>query len=134
MGSDILLLADHFIKIFNVELKKKVVGIDPAAQQILLKHAWPGNVRELSNCLERAMIFIETDTIQTSDLALFERDISSQRQWSVPPGGLVLDDVEQNLISSALHQAGNNKSKAARLLGLSRDTLRYRMEKYGLES
>ncbi len=132
MGSDILLLADHFIKIFNVELKKKVKGIDPAAQQILLNHAWPGNVRELSNCLERAMIFIESDCILTSDLVLFERDSSGQRQWSVPPGGLVLDDVERNLISSALQQAGNNKSKAARLLGLSRDTLRYRMEKYGL--
>jgi transcriptional regulator with PAS, ATPase and Fis domain len=133
MGSDILLLADHFIKIFNVELKKKVRGIDPAAQQILLNHAWPGNVRELSNCLERAMIFIETDYILASDLALFERDSSAQRQWLVPPGGLVLDDVERNLISSALQQTGNNKSKAARLLGLSRDTLRYRMEKYGLE-
>ncbi len=133
MGSDILLLADHFIKIFNLELKKNVKGIDPAAQQILLNHAWLGNVRELSNCLERAMIFIETDYIQASDLALFERDSPAQRQWSVPPAGLVLDDVERNLISSALQQAGNNKSKAARLLGLSRDTLRYRMEKYGLE-
>ena len=132
MGSDILMLADHFIQMFNVELKKRVKGLDPQARQVLLNHAWSGNVRELSNCLERAMIFIETDYILASDLVLFERDSSAQRQWSVPPGGLVLDDVERNLISSALHQAGNNKSKAARLLGLSRDTLRYRMEKYGL--
>jgi transcriptional regulator with PAS, ATPase and Fis domain len=132
MGSDILLLADHFIKMFNVELKKSVKGLDPQARQVLLNHAWLGNVRELSNCLERAMIFIETEYIQATDLALFERDSSPHQKWTVPPGGIVLDEVERNLISSALNRTNNNKSKAARLLGLSRDTLRYRMEKYGL--
>jgi transcriptional regulator with PAS, ATPase and Fis domain len=133
MGSDILLLADHFIKMFNVELKKNVRGLSPGAQQVLLNHAWLGNVRELSNCLERAMIFIETEYIEATDLALFKRDSPTHQNWAVPPGGIVLEDVERNLISSALLQTGNNKSKAARLLGLSRDTLRYRMEKYGLE-
>lgn len=133
MGSDILLLADHFIKMFNVELKKNVKGLSPGAQQVLLNHAWLGNVRELSNCLERAMIFIETEYIEATDLALFERDSPNHQNWTVPPGGIVLEDVERNLISSALLQTGKNKSKAARLLGLSRDTLRYRMEKYGLE-
>ncbi len=133
MGADILLLAEHFVKIFNVELKKKVKGLTVEAQQILLKHAWRGNVRELSNCIERAMIFIEADLIQASDLALFERDAADYQKWAVPPGGIVLDDVERQLIASALQQTDNNKSKAARLLGLSRDTLRYRLEKYGLD-
>ena len=133
MGSDILLLADHFVQIFNVELKKQVKGLTAAARQVLMNHAWLGNVRELSNCLERAMIFIETDYIDASDLALFERDAPDQSQWTVPPGGIVLDEVECQLISSALEQTNQNKSKAARLLGLSRDTLRYRLEKYGLQ-
>ena len=133
MGTDLLLLTDHLLKIFNVELKKEVKGITAEAQRLLLKHSWFGNVRELSNCLERAMIFIETDTIQASDLALFERDSASDQKWTVPPGGIVLDDVERKLIASALQQADNNKSKAARLLGLSRDTLRYRLEKYDLD-
>lgn len=134
MGSDILLLADHFIKVFNVELKKRVKRLSVEARQMLLKHNWRGNVRELSNCLERAMIFIETDCIQASDLAFFERGSPALQQWTVPPGGIVLDEVERCLISSALQQTNNNKSKAARLLGLSRDTLRYRLEKYSLES
>ena len=79
------------------------------------------------------MIFIETDTIQASDLSLFERNSAGIQKWAVPPGGIVLDEVERQLIISALQQADSNKSKAARLLGLSRDTLRYRLEKYGLE-
>ena len=133
MGSDILLLADHFLKIFNAELKKQVKGLSAEAQQVLLNHAWLGNVRELGNCLERAMIFIETDYIQASDLALFERDSPGLQKWTVPPGGILLDDVERRLILSALQQTDNNKSQAARLLGLSRDTLRYRLEKYGLD-
>ena len=133
MGSDILLLADHFVKKFNVELKKQVKGLSAEAQQVLLNHAWRGNVRELGNCLERAMIFIETDYIQASDLALFERDSPGLQKWTVPPGGILLDEVERRLILSALQQTANNKSKAARLLGLSRDTLRYRLEKYGLD-
>ena len=132
MGTDIILLADHLIQVFNVELNKQVSKISPEAQQALLRHAWPGNVRELSNCLERAMIFIDTDSIQASDLALFEPNSAGHSKWEVPRGGIVLDDVERQLILSALQQADNNKSKAARLLGLSRDTLRYRLEKYGL--
>jgi transcriptional regulator with PAS, ATPase and Fis domain len=134
MGSDIVLLADHLLNIFNLELKKQVREISAEAQQVLLSHTWPGNVRELSNCLERAMIFIETDTIQASDLSLFDSHSSGGPQkWTVPTGGIVLDDVERQLILSALQMADNNKSKAARLLGLSRDTLRYRLEKYSLD-
>ena len=84
--------------------------------------------------LERAMIFADKDMLDAPDLTILGSESHpTQRkahQWAIPPGGIVLEDVEQQLILSALEQSGNNKSKAARLLGLTRDTLRYRLEKY----
>lgn len=136
LGKDILLIADHLLKIFNIELKKKVGGFSAAAQQELCEYHWPGNVRELSNCIERAMIFIEKDTIDIDDLVITAaaplKTGGGQSSWAVPPEGIRLEDVERQLISSALEIAADNKSKAARLLGLSRDTLRYRLEKHKL--
>ena len=136
LGTDVLLIADHLLKIFNIELKKKVGGFSPSAQKALCNYHWPGNVRELSNCIERAMIFIETDTIEAEDLIISgstqEITTHGQPRWSVPPEGIRLEEVERQLIASALELASDNKSKAARLLGLSRDTLRYRLEKYKL--
>ena len=82
------------------------------------------------------MIFADKDTLDASDLVILKSQTNHIRktadQWAIPPGGIVLDDVERQLILSALEQSGNNKSKAARLLGLTRDTLRYRLEKYQL--
>jgi DNA-binding NtrC family response regulator len=82
------------------------------------------------------MIFIEKDWIEASDLVIYEplssRPEPTIQQWTLPNDGIVLEDLERDLIDSALQQAGNNKSKAARLLGLTRDTLRYRLEKYKL--
>ena len=136
LGEDIILLAEHLRKIYNIEFKSQVKGFTDDARQILLNYPWPGNVRELSNCLERIMIFTEKDWIEASDLAMLaskpmHSDQSSQ-QWVIPPNGIILEDVERQLIESALKQAGNNKTKASRLLGLSRDTLRYRLEKHQL--
>jgi two-component system response regulator AtoC len=109
----------------------------PAARNALLAHHWPGNVRELSNCIERAMIFINNDQIDTHDLVLMTPAAGAveadQQRWTVPSSGIKLEEVERSLILSALGQADNNKSKAARLLGLTRHTLRYRMEKHNLE-
>ena len=82
------------------------------------------------------MIFADTDTLHASDLVVRESQANHARldagQWTIPSGGIVLEEVERRLILSALEQSGNNKSKAARLLGLTRDTLRYRLEKYQL--
>jgi transcriptional regulator with PAS, ATPase and Fis domain len=136
LGDDILLIADHLLKIFNIELKKRVTGFTRQAEQALLAYHWPGNVRELSNCIERAMIFIEKESIDAVDLVIdagpTRTQTGGQPTWSVPPEGISLEEVERQLIESALALAGKNKSKAARLLGLSRDTLRYRLEKYNL--
>jgi DNA-binding NtrC family response regulator len=81
------------------------------------------------------MILIEDDLLDASDLVIGPGELTPVGQeWTVPPTGLVLKDVECQLILSALKQAGNNKSMAARLLGLTRDTLRYHMEKHKLLS
>lgn len=136
MGEDILIISEYLLKLFNIEFKKAVKGFTEPARQILLSYPWPGNVRELSNCLERAMIFADKDTLDASDLVVLKIQTNHTRQnagqWAIPPGGIVLEEVERQLILSALEQSGNNKSKAARLLGLTRDTLRYRLEKYQL--
>ena len=134
LGQDILIIAHHILTIFNVEFKKKVKGFTKSSQNVMLNHKWPGNVRELSNCIERAMIFIEDDWIDESNLILSQHiPTPNMLKWKVPPTGLRLEDVERQLIISALKQSGNNRSKAARLLGLTRDTLRYRMEKYNID-
>jgi len=137
MGDDIITIATHLLKIFNIEFKKMVNGFSDDAKQAMLNYSWPGNVRELSNCLERTMIFIEKDQIDAQDLIFFQSPspqiLPANQNWTVPSNGIVLEDVERQLIMSALTLARNNKSKAARLLGLTRDTLRYRLEKYQLE-
>jgi transcriptional regulator with PAS, ATPase and Fis domain len=136
LKEDILIIATHLLKVFNIEFKKQVKGFSKNARQALPNYSWPGNVRELSNCLERTMIFIEKDWIEASDLVIFEplssRPEPTIQQWTLPNDGIVLEDLERHLIDSALQRTGNNKSKAARLLGLTRDTLRYRLEKYKL--
>ena len=136
MGEDMVLIAEHFVKLLNVEFNKKVKGFTPQARKAIIAHQWPGNVRELNNCIERAMIFIENDEIGLPDLVMLTpsagNDIVEESCWVVPATGIDLEDVERRLILSALRQAEDNKSKAARLLGLTRHTLRYRMEKHGL--
>ena len=137
MKEDVITIATHLLKIFNIEFKKTVNGFSDDAKQAMLNYPWPGNVRELSNCLERAMIFIEKDRIDARDLTFFQapspQTAPAHQNWTVPSNGIVLEDVERQLIISALELAHNNKSKAARLLGLTRDTLRYRLEKHQLE-
>jgi two-component system response regulator AtoC len=136
LGDDIVLIGERFIRLLNLQFNKKINGFTPAARKALLSHHWPGNVRELSNCIERAMIFINGDEIDVADLVLMPPTAGAKGAdpecWTVPPSGMDLEAVERNLILSALEQADNNKSKAARLLGLTRHTLRYRMEKHGL--
>ncbi len=134
LGEDIMTISEYLLKLFNVEFKKDVKGFTADARQVLLSYDWPGNVRELSNCLERAMIFADKDALDAPELIISGTQARMGKrkalQWTIPPGGIVLEEVERQLILSALEQSGNNKSKAARLLGLTRDTLRYRLEKY----
>ncbi len=134
LDSDISMIGLHFIKLFNLEFNKKVKGFTKNAHNKLLSYNWPGNVRELSNCIERAMIFIDSSYIDEGDL-IFGQNLNNTKQkfWEIPSSDLNLERLEKKLIESALLRTNGNKSKAAKLLGLTRDTLRYRIEKYNLE-
>jgi DNA-binding NtrC family response regulator len=137
LGEDIVLIAQRIVDLYNVQFNKKVRGFSEEARRALLAHNWPGNVRELSNCVERAMIFISGNEIDRQDLIISfpatGNETAEASRWTVPPQGIELEAVEQSLILSALERAQGNKSEAARLLGLTRHTLRYRMEKHGIE-
>ncbi len=132
LEEDILLLAEHFMHLFNLRFNKKAEGFTKDARQALLEYSWPGNVRELSNLIERAMIFNNAKYIKKDDLVFQSGTTSDAKTWSVPDGGIKLEEVEQKLLLSALSKTNGNKARAAQLLGLTRDTLRYRLEKYKL--
>jgi transcriptional regulator with PAS, ATPase and Fis domain len=136
LGEDIITIAHHLLSVFNLEFKKRVKCFTPAAEEKMHAYAWPGNVRELSNCIERAMIFAQDETIDAPEMilsAIPQNGAEAVSAWEVPPEGIALEDVERKLILSALERSSRNKTKAARLLGLSRDTLRYRLEKYRID-
>jgi two-component system response regulator AtoC len=135
---DVATLAAHFIARFNQEMKRQVKGISSQAMELLRGYHWPGNVRELRNVIERAFILhAGADEIRPEHLApeLRKAPVPKRQDRLVPPineDGLVLDDVERKLIAEAMERASGNQSKAARLLGVSRDTLRYRLKKHGM--
>jgi DNA-binding NtrC family response regulator len=135
---DVPTLAAHFIARFNQELKRQVLGVTPQAMELLRIYHWPGNVRELRNVIERAFILhAGADEIRPEHLTPELRKVAPPRPRerlvpAIDEQGLVLDDVERRLIAEAMERASGNQSKAARLLGVSRDTLRYRLKKHGM--
>jgi DNA-binding NtrC family response regulator len=136
---DVPTLAAHFIARFNQEMKRNVHGVSSAAMEMLQGYHWPGNVRELRNVIERAFILhAGAEEIRPEHLSPELRKVApaAKRPEKIVPNvsaeGLVLDDVEKKLIAEAMERASGNQSKAARLLGVSRDTLRYRLKKHGM--
>ena len=134
---DIRELAALFVERFAQEFRKSVNSISPEALKALEQHDWPGNIRELRNVLERATLLCRTDRVEVSDLPRSFQDISSDAGDDVAarilgPGGLDLEELERSLIKRALELEGGNQSAAARLLCMSRDQIRYRIEKFGL--
>jgi DNA-binding NtrC family response regulator len=128
---DVPLLAAFFIDRFNAEFRKKIRGLSPAATQLLEQHGWPGNVRELRNAIERAMLLAEGDRLEASDLTTLTRSVSPV-QFKLPPEGVNIEDVERQLLVQALERSKGNQTQAAQLLGINRDQVRYRIEKFGL--
>jgi two-component system response regulator AtoC len=129
---DVLLLASHFVDGFNHEFKKSIRGFVPDARAALETYPWPGNVRELRNVLERAVLLAEHDLLEREDvLALTRAPMSAGFQ--LPAGGLNLEQLERDLLAQALKRSGGNQTRAGKLLGLNRDQIRYRVEKFGLE-
>ena len=130
---DIPYLVDHFIDRFARESGKPIKGITTAGLNLLTSFHWPGNVRELENIIERAVALTTGEIIDVDDLSL---DLTSPEPISGSanflPNGTTLDQWEDEMIKEALRRANGNKSQAARLLGLSRNALRYRLSKMGL--
>jgi DNA-binding NtrC family response regulator len=134
---DIAPLAEYFIERLSRELKRDPVAFTVAALRILEAYSWPGNVRELRNVIERALILEDAQEIRPEHLPAEilgapREDTNGSELFQLPPDGVSLKDLELELIRQALTRTGDNVTRAARLLGLSRDTLRYRLDKYDL--
>jgi transcriptional regulator with PAS, ATPase and Fis domain len=134
-GDDIELLTNHFLAGFAQEFRKEITGLTEAAWQTLKGYTWPGNVRELRNAIERAVLLSKEPVLDAGDFVLGmsdQQELRGIRNLYLPVGGVDLQEVEEQLVRQALQRANNNQSKAARLLHISRDQLRYRMEKFDL--
>jgi transcriptional regulator with PAS, ATPase and Fis domain len=126
---DIPFLATHFIKKLRKDLGSPVESISDAAIERLLGYHWPGNVRELENVLERSMVLASGTVLEAGDIKL-----DTAPKSRAASEGMTLDQFEQSIIREALQRANGNKSQAARLLGLTRNALRYRLSQMGMES
>ncbi|HEV8269410.1 MAG TPA: sigma-54 dependent transcriptional regulator [Thermoanaerobaculia bacterium] len=132
-GEDVVLLSDAYVDRFNREFKKKVRGLTPEAKALLQRGSWPGNVRELRNVIERAMLLTEGRELSPDDLGIAAAGaLSAEGAFSLPAEGVNLETLERELVVQALKRTGGNQTRAAALLGLNRDQIRYRVEKFGL--
>jgi two-component system response regulator AtoC len=153
-GEDVLRLAEHFLGQFSAKYGRDVRRIEPAARDRLLAYRWPGNVRELSHVIERAVLWSQGPVLDVEHLSLSEpRDQppfpasegaeeapapsgaapDAPLTGPLPPPGVDLGQWEKAMIEQALREAGGNQTRAAQRLGISRDTLRYRLKKFGIQ-
>ncbi len=128
---DIRLLVAHYVDRYNREFRKRVRGLQPAAQALLDQYRWPGNVRELRNAIERAMLLADNGLLGVEDFVTLTRTTTTSL-FRLPPEGVDLETVERQLVMQALQRAGGNQTHAGHLLGINRDQVRYRIEKFGL--
>lgn len=132
---DIPYLARHFVRKLSEELGSRVESISDGAIERLMQYHWPGNVRELENTIERSLVLAPGNVLEAADVRI---DMAPRTRAATAdgfiPDGMTLDQYEQSIIREALHRANGNKSQAARLLGLTRNALRYRLTQMGIES
>jgi len=134
-GDDVLLLAEHFLAFHAQRYRRAKPQLDAEAVTLLRRHGWPGNVRELRIAMEQALLMARGGDISRRELAFFDLDSPSPTAAAALTGlpqSLNLDQHEHALITLALERSSGNVSQAARLLGISRDTLRYRLERHGM--
>jgi two-component system response regulator AtoC len=131
--SDVPLLLTFYIDQFNREFRKQVRGASAEALEVLRGYRWPGNIRELRNAVERAMLLADGEWLEPEHfpMAVSRRTVAGT--YDLPDEGVSLEQVERDLVTQALKRTGWNHTKAAALLGLNRDQIRYRIEKFGLE-
>jgi two-component system, NtrC family, response regulator AtoC len=153
-GDDVLLLAKYYLAHFNERLRKRIRGLAPEVEEIFRRYSWPGNVRELRNVIERVMILEDSDLItddwlprgligderavsatpvvsapQASEVAIPSFQSPVTQSFQLPDEGIDLEQVELSLVRQAMDRSGGNQTRAAELLGVSRDQLRYRLKK-----
>ncbi len=154
---DIGPLVDSFVQSFSTDFRKRITGFSPEALAALHAYSWPGNIRELRNVIERAILLAESDALGLEDLPVEIRENRSPRSSAapaaaaagepapgvtpgavpglplvLPPSGVDFEEVERELVRQALARTGGNQTRAATLLGMNRDQIRYRIEKFGL--
>jgi DNA-binding NtrC family response regulator len=134
---DIPFLANHFVHKLAPETGCRAESITDAAMEKLMAYHWPGNVRELENVIERSLVMCAGTELDAADIKMESARPRTQGPSDAPhflPDGLTLDQYEQEIIREALRRADGNKSQAARLLGLTRNALRYRLTQMGMEA
>lgn len=133
-GDDLRLLCDHFVTRFAAEFKKTITKVGNEVYEKLSGYPWPGNVRELKNVVERAVLLSREDKITGSDIVVGRSGAKTEPNggFVLPPGGLNFRELENSLIRQALARTNNNQTQAAKLLNLSRDAFRYRLDKLGM--
>ena len=130
---DVPRLLTFFVGRFNEEFRKRIRGVSPDAVQALVDYSWPGNVRELKNAVERAMLLTERDELGVDDFMMVLRPQGGViGDFALPADGIDLEQVELGFVRQALDRCDGNRTQAARLLSISRDQMRYRVEKFGL--
>jgi transcriptional regulator with PAS, ATPase and Fis domain len=139
-GDDAVLLARYFIDEYNALFGKNIKGLTPDAERLIARYHWPGNVRELKNLIERAMILEEGPEIGESafPVEMAEESVHAKKNVdlpdiTLPENGTSLERVEEELVRQALARTRGNQTRAAQLLDISRDALRYKMKKFHLE-
>jgi len=134
-AGDIARLAKYFADTFSREFRKEVTGLSPEALNLLDSHPWPGNVRELKNAVERAVLLAEGDQLGPEDFLALGAGTGRPGTgggFQLPASGLDIHEVEQSLVEQALERTGGNQTRAGELLGLNRDQIRYRIDKFKL--
>lgn len=141
---DVVEIASYFIKRFNDEFHRRFTGMTDEVKQILADYDWPGNIRELRNVIERIVILENDDTIRTDYLPVEMRHLADEAPTEledlpqqdlgieIPNEGLSMEAVERELVFKALEKTAQNQTRAAKLLDITRDSLRYKMKKFGL--
>ncbi len=149
-GDDVLRLAEHYLRQFSAKYGRDVRRIDALARERLLRYPWPGNVRELSHVIERAVLWSQGPVLEVEHLSLTtthdeqsagaaggdsepDATAGAEPATAFPPPGVDLAQWEKSMIEQALREAGGNQTRAAQRLGISRDTLRYRIKKFGIQ-
>jgi two-component system, NtrC family, response regulator AtoC len=131
---DIRLLVAWYVERFNREFKKQVREVTEDALELLESYPWPGNVRELKNSVERAVLLSEGPTLSRASFLPLGARRPQSGEFLLPRTGISLEQLERDVVRQALELTGGNRTKAARLLGMNRDQIRYRIEKFQLEA